>query len=65
MTNCMGNSALHFCREYKYDALYEYLLKKGANPRVTNIRGRRAHEGIDKRKFYPGLNGEINTNAFN
>ena len=25
MTNCMGNSALHFCYEYGYYALGEYL----------------------------------------
>ena len=39
MTNCMGNSALHFCVEYGYLKLRDYLIKKGANIRIQNIKG--------------------------
>ena len=31
MTNCMGNSAIHFCTEYGYHALGAYLMRKSAN----------------------------------
>ena len=31
MTNCCGNSALHFATEFKYEQLQAYLVRKGAN----------------------------------
>jgi len=46
--NYMGNTALHFTNEYKFYDLSEYLIKKGANPNVKNLRGLQASEGIRK-----------------
>ena len=34
MTNCLGNTALHFAVEYKYDLIRDYLIKKGGNPKI-------------------------------
>ena len=31
MSNCMGNTALHFAVEYDYTKVKDYLIKKGAN----------------------------------
>jgi uncharacterized protein len=31
MTNCVGNTALHFATEYKYAKVHKYLIEKGAN----------------------------------
>ena len=53
MTNCMGNSALHFCYEYRYLGLANYLEKKGANNDIINIKGQTTKEGINKRHFCP------------
>ena len=46
MTNCVGNSALHYAVEYNYKKVSDYLKKKGANMTITNLRGFRANEGI-------------------
>ena len=48
--NNMGNTALHFAKEYKYNKIYEYLLAKGANPQIKNLRGIMACEGIRNQK---------------
>jgi ankyrin repeat protein len=48
MINSMGNSALHFASEYKYKNIYEYLIKKGANPELKNLRGVKARGGTRK-----------------
>ncbi len=48
--NNMGNTALHFAMEYKYNRIYEYLLAKGANPELKNLRGKMASEGIRNEK---------------
>ena len=45
----MGNTALHFCTEYGYDALGQYLIQKGANPEIKSIKGHKASEGINKK----------------
>ena len=46
MTNCVGNTALHFATEFGYTKVREYLIIKGANQTITNLRGFRAYEGI-------------------
>ena len=53
MTNCMGNTAYHFCVEYGYDFLAKYLESKGANPMITNVRGYKGREGINKKQYCP------------
>ena len=49
MQNMMGNTALHFAKEYKYDSIYEYLIKKGADTEIKNLRGMKAKEGLRKK----------------
>ena len=46
MSNCMGNTALHFASEYGYTKVQQYLLQKGANPNITNLKGYKCLEGI-------------------
>ena len=46
MTNCCGNTALHFAYEYKCTKLITYLKEKNANENIANFRGFRAQEGI-------------------
>lgn len=48
MFNNMGNTALHFTNEYLYSDLSEYLIKKGANPEIKNLKGIKAKDGIKK-----------------
>ena len=69
MQNIMGNTALHFAKEYGYDDIFEYLIKKGANPEIKNLRGVPAKCGLynndDKKLFLgEGINkGKINKNV--
>ena len=49
MSNCMGNSALHFAVEFNYTKVKDYLLKKGANTTITNLRGYTAIEGTGRK----------------
>ena len=44
--NHQGNTALHYCLEYGYTDLGEYLLAKGARDHLRNANGRTAHEGL-------------------
>ena len=44
--NIMGNTALHFCYEYNYYEIADYLKSKGANPNIKNIRNLKATDGI-------------------
>jgi len=46
MTNCVGNSALHFAVEFGYKRIRDYLLLKGANPDIYNIYGYYAKDGL-------------------
>lgn len=46
MVNVSGNTALHYCSEYGYTELGEYLLSKGANIEIFNERGFKPLEGI-------------------
>ena len=46
MQNLMGNSALHFAKEYGYIDIFEYLIKKGADPNIKNLRGIPAKFGL-------------------
>lgn len=46
MTNCVGNSALHFAVEFGYKKLSYYLVQKGANPHIKNIYGFFAKDGL-------------------
>ena len=48
MQNILGNTALHFAKEFKYYNIFEYLIKKGADPNITNLRGLKAKEGLRK-----------------
>lgn len=49
MFNIMGNTALHFCNEYNYIDLAEYLISKGANQNIKNLREFKASEGVRKK----------------
>ena len=49
MFNIMGNTALHFCYEYNYIDLADYLISKGANPNIKNLRELKASEGVRRR----------------
>ena len=49
MSNCMGNSALHFASEFSYTKVRDYLIKKGANTTITNLRGYTAIEGTGRK----------------
>ena len=46
MTNASGNTALHYCSEYGYIELGEYLMSKGASTEIINLRGYKPLEGI-------------------
>ena len=46
MTNCCGNTALHFATEFRYPALRDYLISKGANTEIQNIYGYYARDGL-------------------
>ncbi|TNV75415.1 hypothetical protein FGO68_gene15835 [Halteria grandinella] len=46
MSNTSGNTALHYCSEYGYVELGEYLISKGASVEIMNIRGYKPLEGI-------------------
>ena len=48
MFNNMGNTALHFTKEYNYLDIAEYLTRKGADQEIKNLRGVSASEGIRK-----------------
>ena len=50
MSNCMGNTALHFATEFNYTKVKDYLLKKGANTSITNLKGYTAIEGTGRRQ---------------
>ena len=57
MQNIMGNTALHFAKEYRYDDIFDYLIKKGANPEIKNLRGVPARCGLysnDDKKLFLG-----------
>jgi len=57
MQNIMGNTALHFAKEYGYNDIFEYLIKKGANPEIKNLRGVPAKCGLynnDDKKLFLG-----------
>ena len=67
MQNLMGNTALHFAREYGYVDIFEYLIKKGADPEIKNLRGIPAKCGLynkDENKLFlgEGLNVDKNEN---
>ena len=49
MSNCMGNSALHFAVVFNYTKVKDYLLQKGANTTITNLRGYKAIEGTGRK----------------
>lgn len=49
MFNVMGNTALHFCNEYNYIDLADYLISKGANPNIKNLRELKASEGVRRK----------------
>lgn len=53
-TNHTGNTALHYCSEYGYISLGDYLLLKGAKPYVTNMYGFNGLQGVreDKHPSY-------------
>ena len=53
MTNCLGHTALHFCYEFGYYGLAEYLVRKGANPNIRNYLNLKASEGINKKHLAP------------
>ena len=44
--NKRGNTPLHFCYQYGFQALAEYLQSKGADPEILNKRGLSCYEGL-------------------
>ena len=58
--NAQGQTAMHFAYAYGYDELAEYLIRKGANPMVTNVHGLRPDEGLSPDRLVGG-----NANASN
>ena len=46
MTNSVGNTALHFASEFRFEKLRNYLIEKGANPNIQNIYGFAAKDGL-------------------
>ncbi len=55
--NHTGNTALHYCSEYGYLELGNYLLTKCASPRALNMYGLMAFQGLkqDRHRAYPHL----------
>ena len=43
-----GNTAMHFALAYGYEDIAEYLVRKGADPTVTNEEGLRPDQGLTK-----------------
>jgi len=67
MFNIMGNTALHFCYEYNYIDLAEYLISKGANPNIKNLREFKACEGVRRKnveKFEMKTSNSNNSSNF-
>ena len=50
MTNAAGNTALHYCSEYGYVDLGAYLMSKGANQDIINIKGFKPLQGIKPKR---------------
>lgn len=44
--NSKGNTAMHFAMAYGYEDIAEYLVRKGADPTVTNEEGLRPDQGL-------------------
>jgi len=44
--NGLGNTALHYCKEYKFEECWDYLVSKGADPEQKNANAVPAREGI-------------------
>mmetsp|Transcript_7720 Transcript_7720/g.24290 ORF Transcript_7720/g.24290 Transcript_7720/m.24290 type:complete len:1199 (+) Transcript_7720:59-3655(+) len=44
--NSTGNTALHYANEYKFDALTEYILNKGGDDTILNMKGLTCYEGV-------------------
>ncbi len=65
MFNIMGNTALHFCYEYNYIDLAEYLISKGANPNIKNLRQFKACEGVRRKNVekFAGINSNSNNSS--
>ena len=55
--NTQGQTAMHFAYAYGYDELAEYLIRKGANPMVTNCHGMRPDEGLSPDRLVGGSKG--------
>lgn len=45
--NLLGNTALHFCFQYSFNDLAEYLISKGANDSLLNKDGLTCYEGLN------------------
>jgi ankyrin repeat protein len=52
--NAQDQTAMHFAYAYGYDELAEYLIRKGANPMVTNCHGMRPDEGLSPDRLVGG-----------
>ena len=56
--NAKGNTAMHFALAYGYRDIAEYLVRKGADPTVTNDEGLRPDQGLtvakQKKETPPG-----------
>lgn len=50
MTNCRGNTGLHMAKEFGYHELVDYLIEKGANSEIRNVKGFAAIEGMRAHK---------------
>ena len=47
-SNYRGDTALHYCAEYGFEALYDYLRSKGADADAVNDAGMLAKQGLGK-----------------
>ena len=69
MQNILGNTALHFAKEYKYYNIFDYLIKKGADPNIKNLRGLKAKDGLRKnikeKELFLGIYLEKNPGKIN
>lgn len=45
--NLQGNTVLHYCFTYGYGDLGDYLISKGADPKIVNKNGLTCYEGLD------------------
>ena len=48
--NLQGNSVLHYCFEYHFTELADYLMSKGGDDSLLNAQGLTCYEGINAQR---------------